>query len=239
MPSYGHPYFTEVRGTWTVPLVDCAARRGASSSTVWVGIGGYLTKDQEEVGTDSNCTSHGKPRYYAWFEVVPYRSYQAFPTIKDTVAPGDTVSGVVRILSPTLVQLRIADLTRQWSFMRKITYTSQDTSTADWVVEAPAECVVYSCHEASLADFRQVTMRNIHAVAHGEGGALNDSHWKVLRVRLIPSRLVVPTLTLDPTPSGPVKTGRAVSPAGAVPGRASRNGSSFDVKWIPVARHQL
>ena len=141
--SFAHPYFTSVTGTWTVPTADCAHAKGEASSTVWVGLGGYATRDQEEVGTDSNCTATGKRVYYAWFELVPYLSYQAFPNITDKVSPGDTITGLVKILSPTLVELRVQNRTRGWIFMRKITFSSQDSSTADWVVEAPADCVKY------------------------------------------------------------------------------------------------
>ena len=236
-PTNNH-YFTSATGTWTVPPADCRSGKGAASSTVWVGLGGYVTRDQEEVGTDSNCTAKGKPMYYAWFELVPYRSYRTFPTIHDNVVPGDTITGLVKIISPTLVELRLQDRTRHWSFMRKITYSSQDTSTADWVVEAPADCIGYLCHEANLANFGKVTMRDIKATAKGSTGTLTDPHWNVLAIKLVPSKLTVPTLLPGPDAAKsttPIRKGRAQSPAGATPGHLSRDGSSFSLKWVPVA----
>ncbi len=235
-------YFTSVTGTWTVPAANCTHTKGAASSTVWVGLGGYNSRDQEEVGTDSNCSKAKKPSYYAWFELVPYLSYRAFPKISDKVSPGDTVTGLVKVISPTLVELRLHDRTRGWTFMKKITYSSQDTSTADWIVEAPADCVGYYCHEANLANFGKVAMRDISMKGKGVTGTLNSPNWKVIPIRLVPSKLTVPTLLPGPNSAKsttPVRKGRAQSPAGATPGAVSRDGRSFDLKWVPVATRGL
>ena len=130
--------------------------------------------NQEAVGTNSNCSASGKTSYYAWFELVPYLSYRAFPEIKDEVRPGDRITGLVRVIDPRLVELRLEDRTQGWTFMRKITFTSQDTSTAEWVVEAPAVCVRYLCHEADLAHFDDVTIGSISESAHKVHGTLTN-----------------------------------------------------------------
>jgi Peptidase A4 family len=244
-PTYGHPYFTSVTGTWTVPRATCHVPKGSkaspkASSTVWVGLGGYSTRNQEEVGTNSNCTAKGKPVYFAWFELVPYLSYQTFPNIKYKVFAGDTVTGAVTVVSPTLVALTVRDHTRHWTFTRKITFSSQDTSTADWVVEAPATCVQYTCSQANLANFGAVNIRNISAVAKGTKGTLTDQRWKVVPVKLVPGKLIVPTISPTATAAGPGgKRGKASSPAGSTPSPVSRDGSSFTMKWVPVASKGL
>ena len=242
--AYGHPYFTSVTGTWTVPVAKCTAYKPKASkqaySTVWIGLGGWATRNQEEVGTDSNCTAKGKPFYYAWFELVPYLSYKTFPNIKLKVEPGDTMTGLVQIVSTRLVELKIVDVTRHWTFMKKINFTSQDSTTADWIVEAPAECRDINCTEASLANFGAVTMRNISATAHGKAGNLKDSRWKVLPVKLVPSKLIVPTINPTATGAGPGgKKGQAASPAGATPGAVSKDGTSFNLHWVKVATNGL
>jgi hypothetical protein len=250
--TYAHPYFTSVTGTWTVPAARCDRHRGEGSSTVWVGLGVFHSHyrpegndpspslDQEEVGTDSNCAASGERVYYAWFELAPYPSVRTFPYARDKVSPGDTVRGLVKVLSPSLVELRLDDRTRGWTFLTKITFSSQNASTADWVVEAPAECVWYACHEASLANFGSVTMRNISAVGAGATGTLTDPDWKIARVRLVPGKLLVPTYVdgARPPASG-ARTGEAQSPAGATPGAPSRHGTRFKVKWVPVATRGL
>ncbi len=238
--AYGHPYFTSVTGTWTVPAAKCTAYKPKASkqaySTVWIGLGGWATRNQEEVGTDSNCTAKGKPFYYAWFELVPYLSYKTFPNIKLKVEAGDTMTGLVKIVSTRLVELKIKDVTRHWTFQKKINFTSQDSTTADWIVEAPAECRDTNCSEASLSNFGAVTMRNISATAHGKAGTLKDPRWKVLPVKLVPSKLIVPTINPTATGAGPGgKKGQAASPAGSTPGPISKDGTSFNLHWVKVA----
>jgi hypothetical protein len=57
----------------------------------------------------------------------------------------------------------------------------------------------------------------------------------VTPIRLIPGRLLVPTLTMDRSDLTVIRHGRATSPAGATPGKPSRDGSSFSVDWVKVA----
>ncbi len=223
--------YSSVTGTWTVPTATCNTPVAAGGiSTAWIGLGGYTTKNQEEVGTDSNCNAKNKPLYYAWFELVPYIAYNV-PT-SNKVSPGDSMTGLVKILSTTLVQLQIQDQTKNWTFSRNITFSSQDTSTAEWISEAPAACVYWVCHEANLANFGTVTMSNISAVGNGVSGALNDPDWTTIPIQLVPSKLNVPTL--NPDALTPAKA-KASSPAGATPGPPSADGTSFGITWVPVA----
>jgi hypothetical protein len=232
--------YTSVSGTWTVPKAICKKAQGAASSTVWVGLGGFKTTNQEEVGTNSNCDKHGKPVYFAWFELVPYLSYQTFPNINHKVSAGDEMTGLVKILNYRLVELKVVNRTRGWTFMRKINFSSQDTSTADWIVEAPATCVQYTCEEASLANFRSVTMHGIAATGDGKTGNLSNRSWRIIPIKLVPTRLTVPTISPSAISSGKRgKTGQAKSPAGATPGKPSDDGSSFGVKWVAVATRGL
>jgi Peptidase A4 family len=232
--------YSSVTGTWTVPKAICKKGEGAASSTVWVGLGGYKTTNQEEVGTNSNCDKHGKPVYFAWFELVPYLAYQTFPNINHKVSAGDEVTGLVKILNYRLVELKVVNHTRGWTFMRKINFTSQDATTADWIVEAPATCVQYTCQEASLADFRSVTMRGISATGDGAKGNLSKRSWRIVPIKLVPTQLTVPTISPSAISSGHRgKQGQAKSPAGATPGKPSDDGSSFGVKWVAVATRGL
>jgi hypothetical protein len=229
--------YKQVTGTWTVPKATCIKKQGASSSAVWVGIGGYKTTNQEEVGTNSNCSKKGKPVYFAWFELVPYLSYQTFPNINHKVFAGDTITGTVTILNYRFVRLEVQNQTQNWDFKRTINFSSQDTTTADWIMEAPATCVLYTCQEASLANFGSITMRNISAIGNGHKGTLTEPKWKVIPIRLVPTKLTVPDI--DPTATATDHNGKqgvASSPAGATPGKYSADGTSFAIKWIAVAR---
>jgi hypothetical protein len=224
--------YSSVTGTWTVPNATCNTPAAAGGfSTVWVGLGGYTTKNQEEVGTDSNCSTKNKPTYYAWFELVPYIAYNV--PANDKVLVGDTMTGTVNILSTTLVQLEIRDQTRNWDFSRNITFSSQDTSTAEWISEAPASCLRFVCGEANLANFGTVTMTNISAVGNGATGALNNPNWTTIPIQLVPAKMSIPSLEPEQTQAPP--KAKAASPAGATPGPPSPDGSSFGITWVPVA----
>ena len=224
-PTGSPANFTSVTGTWTVPAANCASGSG-TLSTEWVGLGGYTSQRQEEIGTDTNCDANGKPLYFAWFELVPFISY----TIKsEPVQAGDAMTGLVKILGPSLVQLQIQNQTRNWSWSRNITFSPMDTSTAEWITEAPATCLRFVCSEANLANFGTVSMRGISATtANGKSGTLVDPDWAVTALQLIPSKLRIPTLDPEVVTSS---TGKAGSPAGATPGAYSSDGSSFDTTW--------
>jgi hypothetical protein len=229
--------YKSVTGTWTVPKATCSKKQGATSSAAWVGIGGYKTTNQEEVGTNSNCSKKGKPVYFAWFELVPYLSYQTFPNINHKVFAGDTITGLVRILNYRFVRLEVKNVTQGWDFVKTINFSSQDSTTADWVMESPATCVLYTCAEASLTNFGSITMRNISAVGNGHKATLTYPKWKVIPIRLVPTKLTIPDI--NPTATATDHNGKqgvATSPAGATPGKYSSDGSSFAIKWIPVAR---
>jgi Peptidase A4 family len=213
--------FTRVAGVWTEPSVTCTAEEAGTASAVWVGLGGYRpgAHELEQVGTNANCDASAHPTYFAWFEVVPYPA----TTIELAVRPGDTIAASVAVL-PGTARLRVEDRTRGWTFARDITWASPDTSSAEWVVEAPATCVRFSCSEPRLADFGSVTIRDIAATGNGHTGTLAGNAWKVTRVELAPGVMRVPTFNPDaPTPA------KARATSHATPGPVEDSGTAFTV----------
>jgi hypothetical protein len=213
--------FTRVAGMWTVPTVTCTDEDAGTASAVWVGLGGYRpgARSLEQVGTDANCDSSARPTYFAWFEVVPYPA----TTIELTVRPGDTIAASVRIL-PETARLRVENRTRGWTFARDISWASPDTSSAEWVVEAPATCVRFSCSEPRLADFGSVRIHDVSVVGNGRAGTLAVGPWKVTRVALAPGLMRVPTFNPDaPTPP------RQRASSRATPGPVDGRGTAFTV----------
>ncbi len=229
--------FTAVTGTWTVPVAHCTVADAGASSTAWVGIGGFQEKYQDEVGTNSNCDTKGKPHYFAWFELVPYPAYLTFDknhwSIKWGVSPGDVMTGTVKILNRKKIRLELHNRTRGWIFTRDVDLALQDTTTAEWVVSAPANCIKFDCAQASLSNFGEVKMRNVSATGDGKSGTLRNKNWRVLKVKLVPGKLIVPYLGIDNTVT---RTGQANSPAGATPGPPSADGKSFNITWVRVAK---
>jgi hypothetical protein len=222
--------FTQVTGEWTVPAVRCHGERNASSAA-WIGLGGYGSKEPkvQQVGTDANCDAAGKPAYLAWFEVVPYPAY----TIAGKVQPGDEMAGSVALV-PGNVELRLADRTRGWSFSRRISWPSPDSASAEWVIEAPALCVRYTCARPSLADFGAVTFRAAAAaVAGGHAGPLAGGVWSLTALRLVP-QAQIGTLGVEDQGGGQPTTTvdrPAISPAGAEPGPVAPGGTAFTIAW--------
>jgi hypothetical protein len=82
--------FTQVRGSWIVPSVDCS---GAANSSVsfWIGIDGWSSSTVEQTGTDSDCDGF-TPTYYAWYQFYPH---QGVTIASVPVKPADTMSAEV------------------------------------------------------------------------------------------------------------------------------------------------
>lgn len=209
--------FTSVTGTWRVPTVSCG--RTASSSAVWVGLGGYATQVLEQAGVNANCDAHGKPLYFAWYELVP----DIARTIEAKVFPGDTITSSVKILDFAVVALHVENRTRRWSFTRRIAWGTSDTGSAEWITEAPNNCLRNTCRVASLANFGKVTFKNIAATGDGSLGTLSNPAWTAIPLRLVPG---VHTA---------LGSGFAIpshSHAGATPGSVSTDGRTFRISWV-------
>jgi hypothetical protein len=225
-PAGDRVSFTRVAGVWTEPTVSCTDEDAGTASAVWVGLGGYRpgARELEQVGTNANCDAAAKPAYFAWFEVVPYPA----TTIGLAVRPGDTIAASVAVL-PGTARLRVENRTRGWTFARDIAWASPDTSSAEWVVEAPATCVRFSCSEPRLADFGSVTIREASATGNGRAGTLAAGRWRTTRVELAPGLMRVPTFNPDaPTPPRQRATSRAS------PGPIDRAGTRFTVVVRPA-----
>ncbi len=220
-PKGGQVSFTSVSGTWTVPTVSCGAR-DATSSAVWVGLGGYATKVLEQVGVNANCDAKGHPLYFAWYELVP----DIARLISRKVVPGDTITSSVRITHFALVTLHVENQTQHWSFTRRITWGGSDTASAEWITEAPNNCLRSLCRVASLANFGRVTFEKIAATGNGLPGTLSNPRWTAIRLRLVPG---------VQTPLGSGSALQSDSHAGATPGTISADGRTFGISWIAHA----
>jgi hypothetical protein len=219
-PAHRSVSFTHVTGTWRVPTVSCG--RKVSSSAVWVGLGGYATQALEQVGVNANCDAHGKPFYFAWYELVP----DIARNIKAKVYPGDMITSSVRITHFALVALHVENRTRHWSFTRTITWGTSDTGSAEWITEAPNNCRRNECQVASLANFGKVTFEKIAATGNGSLGTLSNPDWTAIPFRLVPG---------VKTALGSGFAAASRSHAGATPGSVSTDGRTFGISWVAHA----
>ena len=213
--------FRTVSGTWTQPAASCVAGQ-SSYSAVWVGIGGFKpTSDAlEQIGTEVDCHASGRAVSSAWYELVPAPS----KTISFVVDPGDVVHATVTVVGHQ-VTVELQDLTRNRTFRKTLFGSSIDTSSAEWIVEAPSECMnQVACQALPLANFGSVSFDSATATSTtATTGSILDAAWWRTKIRLTPSaqRFIVARQTSDTAGTATPSTLRA-------------GGRRFDVTYSTV-----
>lgn len=170
--------FSSVSGAWRVPR---AKRSADGYSATWVGLGGATSDSQalEQVGTESDSAG-GQTTYRAWYEILPAPAKR----LAITVRPGDRMSARVTVRGTT-VSITLSDLTTGRSATKTLHVAHPDTSSAEWIVEAPSAVTGYGATtQLPLADFGKVTFTAASATAAGHTGAITDSSWNTERVRM-------------------------------------------------------
>lgn len=206
--------FRSASGSWRVPAVTCQAGRTAYSA-MWVGIGGYSETSNalEQTGTESDCSSAGKPAYYAWYELVPAPSHRT----SMNVHAGDLMHALVTV-SGSHVTLTLGDLTRHTSLPQHRTTSHLDVGSAEWILEAPSACTSDgACRTLTLAHFASAAFSAAHAVSTtGHSGAISSPWWSRSRIILVPGG--------SPWP-GPAAR------AGATPSYLGSTGTTFTIRY--------
>ena len=230
--------FSAVSGQWTVRKPACAANSEPTYSAYWVGLGGggQQSSALEQIGTQADCSTTGTARYYAWYELVP----SAPVKIALAINPGDSIWARTAV-SGDKVSLFITDQTthQTWSKTLTMSVATPDTSTAEWVAEAPSQCAgsgTGECTPLPLANFGTVTFKDAHTTANGHVGSIGDSRWTAEAIELEPS-----SSSLFGGGAGGYFQGGyggysayssySASSAGAAPSSLAKNGTSFSVKY--------
>ncbi len=211
--------FSSVSGSWVQPAAKCTS--GQSYSAFWVGLGGASgTEALEQTGTQADCTSDGQSDYYAWYELVPSAPVRMGLAIR----PGDHISAKVNV-SGTNVTIGLSDQTTGASVSKTLQMSNPDTSSAEWIAEAPSSCTQDgNCQPLPLANFGTVTFTSSSATADGHTGSISDPDWNAQAVQL----------SGDGGSTGYVPTEIAYqgsASAGAQPSSLSSDGTSFAVSW--------
>ncbi|HTW11966.1 MAG TPA: G1 family glutamic endopeptidase, partial [Solirubrobacteraceae bacterium] len=229
--------FSAVSGSWKQPSADCNSTRSDTYAAFWVGLGGGGQQSDalEQIGTQADCSASGATSYYAWYELVP----SAPVKIGMTIHAGDRVYARTAV-SGDRVSLFLRDETTGHTFQKTLTMTTTtpDTSTAEWIAEAPSECANGTsgeCTPLPLSDFGSASFTDAHATAGGHTGSISDSHWTATAV------------ALSPDSSGGLFGGgyggwgqfrnysdyalAGSSSAGAAPGALTSKGTAFTVKY--------
>ncbi|HJS92796.1 MAG TPA: G1 family glutamic endopeptidase [Solirubrobacteraceae bacterium] len=210
--------FHRISASWTQPTASCTAGQ-PSYSSAWVGLGGYSPTSNalEQIGTELDCTASGKVVSSAWYELVPAPSR----TISLVVQPGDVMHADVTVTGHRVV-VELDNLTRHHRFRKTLHSPAIDVSSAEWILEAPSECISqYSCQALPLANFGSITFDSASVVtAHGRAGTIARGDWSRTRIKLTPGaqRLIV---SRDSTDTG----------GEAVPSALRGGGRAFDVTF--------
>ncbi|HXW58574.1 MAG TPA: G1 family glutamic endopeptidase [Solirubrobacteraceae bacterium] len=214
--------FTRVAGAWTQPSASC--RPGAASySAVWVGLGGFSERSRalEQIGSEADCAQTGQAVYFAWLELVP----QAPVDLELKVQPGDHLAASVTVHGSS-VALHITDLSTGAHFYTTRRMSSPDTSSAEWIVEAPSICVGSgACSTLALTDFGTVAFASATATGGGHTGTIDDPRWSASELELRQG---------DGAARGPGRRPRFAgvrTPIDATPSPPSGPDGAFSVTW--------
>ncbi len=163
---------SSVAGSWVVPAVN---PKSSGYSATWVGIDGYNSSTVEQIGTEQDVIG-GRIAYSAWFEMYPTSSV-TIPNF--AVQPGDSISASVRYDSTHQnFVLTINDATESESYTTTQTVAGALRSSAEWVVEAPAD----SRGVLPLAAFGSVTFTNAYATVNGTTGPIDN--WQAYSINM-------------------------------------------------------
>ncbi len=213
--------FRRISGTWTQPNATCVDGE-PSYSAAWVGLGGYNpTSDAlEQIGTEVDCGADGAVQSSAWYELVPAPS----KPISLIVRPGDVMHATVTVVGHR-VTVDLENLTRHRAFDRNLYASDIDVSSAEWIVEAPSECVSqFACEALPLADFGSLTFDSATAsTTAGSTGSISDPRWWRTKIKLTPSaeHLILARYASD-------------SAGAATPSTLTAGGTGFDVIYSAV-----
>lgn len=149
--------FTEARGSWRIPSVDCTVNPNGAAS-FWVGIDGWDNDTVEQTGTESQCNGY-KLVTYAWYEFAP----KAGVTIKSIrVSPGEDMEGEVRYVGSRFV-VTLADLATGKYFRTSAMVPRAKRASAEWIAESNGY--------AGLPDFNAVRLGKDFTRAAGTNAA--------------------------------------------------------------------
>ena len=217
--------FRHVSASWIQPSATCVAGH-SSYSAMWVGLGGYSPTSNalEQIGTEVDCGAGGRVLSSAWYELVPAPS----KTISFAVAPGDALHASVTVTGHQVV-VELVNLTRHHTFRKTLYTPSIDVSSAEWIVEAPSECLgQFSCQALPLANFGSVAFGSASAVTtDGAVGTVAGPGWGRTKIKLMPGaqRFIVAGGSSDTTGT-------------AAPSPLQGGGSTFDVTYAAAPVQQ-
>jgi hypothetical protein len=153
-----------------------------NDSSQWVGIGGNVTSDLIQLGSDSFVDNTGTPTYTVWYEMLPADSINLSgctpaPLASCPVGPGDVMSASLACTANCTPNhagmqwtLSMANSTRGWNWTQNFTYASS-LSSVEWIEEAPFYTEIAAISNFGTASFSNLLVNgaspNLNLVADG------------------------------------------------------------------------
>ena len=210
--------FHTVSGTWRQPDANCMP--GAQSySAFWVGLGGFSLNAPalEQTGTEVDCSISGKVVSTAWYELVP----AATVPIRLAVHARDLMRARVTVTGRQVV-ISLDDVTRHTGFKKTLNANVIDVSSAEWIAEAPSQCVsIDACQTLPLADFAPTKFDSATVKSStGHAGSISDRSWGWTKINLTPGGRRYAAYNGSGPAAGAASTSSLIS-----------GGRSFSVSW--------
>ena len=140
---------------------------------------------------------------------------------------GDVISARVSV-SGTTVTVFLSDQTTGHSVLKTLHMNRPDSSSAEWIVEAPAtETFGGNYQVLPLADFVKVAFSKATATAGGDTGGISDSQWTPTRIQLRTQSTFGPGSGSAFVTVGP----QAVSQQSEGANTSTLSGNRFSVSW--------
>jgi hypothetical protein len=203
--------FTEAKGSWIVPAVDCAKSPNAWVA-FWVGIDGATDSTVEQIGTLTWC-NRTTAQYYTWYEFYP--SDPSLIVISSVPSkPGNKMSAEVSYIGSSKFTVEILDETTGKSFSTTATVSGAKRTSAEWIAEAPTTVTgivnLADFTSASYGDYYTGIADTNYATDSTKTGVIGDFGSAVYNITQVDD------------------TGYTESTSSALTG----SGSSFKVTWI-------
>lgn len=120
--------------------------------------------------------------------------------------------------------VQVIDRTRDRRFTRRLTMTTPDLTSAEWITEAPTQCAGGGfCQQTALAPFTPFAFTRSFAMGNAVAGTISSPNWVATSLRLVPR----PYRAFG----GPNEQSTDAAGAGAEPGALTTDGAGFSVAW--------
>ncbi|MGE5298263.1 MAG: G1 family glutamic endopeptidase [Acidobacteriaceae bacterium] len=213
--------FTAVSGTWTVPEAKPGQTGNISADAAWVGIGGVLTHDLIQAGTQAIAYESGKVQYQAWYETLP----QVSQPIPLSIKPGDSVTVTLTQTNSAEWSLVFNNDTTNRNFSTTLNYRSS-LSSAEWMEEMPS---TIANNFIPLNNFGTINFTSGWAMKDGDKVNIRDSSAQAVSMNDGYGNLLAAPSVFNST-----GTGFSVVQAENLPNSAiSSNTSPFEFSSIP------